>query len=110
MSAYRDALVVYSDSSEQRLALAADLLKSCSGVVVLDGILALRPMADEILCEVVDPDFGVHRCEEEYKVLVENASRALATSKLAHLLPGRPLRWLVVEDTGSSTIEMWHAP
>jgi hypothetical protein len=53
MSAYKDALTIDAQSSEQRLALAADVPDRCEGVVMLDGVVALRPTPDAILCEVL---------------------------------------------------------
>jgi hypothetical protein len=38
---------------------------------------------------------------------VENAARALDRSKLSVLLPDRPLRWAVVEQRDSETVEAW---
>jgi hypothetical protein len=67
----------------------------------------LRPSAREIRCEVVDVAPAAHRCEEEYKVLVENAARALERSKLAAMLPRRPLRWVVVEAHGDGFVAAW---
>jgi hypothetical protein len=110
ISAYKHALVVDDTSSEQRLALAAEVLDRCKGVVMLDGVVALRPTPDAILCEVIDPMPTSHRCAEEFKVLVENAGRMLAGSKLASRLPRRPLQWLVVEDNGTGTAELWPGP
>jgi len=110
MSAYKQALIVDDDSSEQRLLLAADVLKRGEGVVMLDGVVALRPTPDAILCEVIDPTPTAHRCAEEFKVLVENAERGLAKSKLARLLPRKRLEWIVVDDYGTGTIELWPAP
>ena len=110
MSAYKDALVVDETSSEQRLALAAEMLDRCEGVVMLDGVVAIRPTPGAILCEVIDLMPTTHRCAEEFKVLVENAGRGLARSKLATRLPARPLRWLVVGDYGTGTVELWSAP
>jgi hypothetical protein len=55
MSAYENALVVDDTSSDERLALAAEVLDHCKEVVMLDGVVALRPTADAILCEVIDP-------------------------------------------------------
>ena len=107
MSAYKNALVVDDTSSEQRLALAAEVLDRCKGVVMLDGVVALRPTPDVILCEVIDPLPTAHRCAEEFNVLVENAGRMLSGSKLASRLPPRPLQWLVVEDKGTGTAELW---
>jgi len=110
MTAYRDALVVDDASSEQRLGLAVSLLNDGSGVVMLEGVAALRSTPTGIICEVVDRSPGSHRCMEELKVLVENAARALAGSRLAARLPARPMQWVVVEDCGSGTVELWRAP
>ena len=107
MSAYRDALSIAADSSEQRVALAAELLASSDSVVLLEGMLALRPTSHCILCEVIDPMPNSHRCAEEFKVLVENAARALEASRLGKLMPAQPLRLLVVEDYGTGTVEIW---
>lgn len=109
-SGYERALVIDDASSEQRLAIAADLLETCDGIVMLDGVIALRPGPAEIRCEVIDPDPSAHRCAEEFKVLVENAGRRLAGSKLATRLPLKPMRWLVVELGDSGIVELWTAP
>jgi len=101
VSAYRDALVVDVTASEQRLAAAAEVLTLCSGVVLFEGSIALRATRTEILCAVIDPEPSAHRCEEEYKVLVENAARALESSKLRRTLPKRALRWIVVDAHGT---------
>lgn len=110
MSAYKDALLIDAAASDQRLQLAAQRLDRCEGVVLLDGGLALRPLGNEIACEIIDPHPGERRCEEEYKVMLENAQRALERSRLGGLLPRRRLRWLVVEDHGTGTIELWPSP
>jgi hypothetical protein len=109
MSAYRDALIVDDNSSDQRLDLAAAVLDRCEGVVLLDGMVALRPTPRAIICEVIDPAPAAHRCAEEFKVLVENASFSFANSKLEERLPSRPLEWVVVDDYGSGTVELWPA-
>lgn len=109
MSAYKHALTVDDSSSEQRLALAVQVLDRCEGVVMLEGVVALRPTPSAILCEVIDPMPTAHRCAEEFKVLVENASRGLFSSKLGSRLPQRPLQWLVVDDYGTGTVELWPA-
>ena len=107
MSAYRDALVVDDSSTDQRLALAAAVLERCEGVVLFDGVVALRPTPHAITCEVIDPAPNAHRCAEEFKVLVDNARLGLANSKLSKRLPSRPLEWLVVDDYGSGTVQLW---
>jgi hypothetical protein len=110
MTAYRDALVIDEQASVERLALAAEILTSRKGVVMLDSVLALRSTHTRLLCEVVDPMPSAHRCAGEYEVLVENAQRALEASNLRDLLPGLPCEWLVVEDHGTGTAVVWHAP
>ena len=110
MSTYKHALVVDDTSSEQVLALAAVVLDRCEGIVMLDGVVALRPAPGVIRCEIIDPNPTAHRCAEEFKVIVENASRGLAGSKLASRLPHRPIQWLVVEDYGTGTVELWREP
>lgn len=87
--------------------MAADLLDRCAGAVLLNGSIALRPTPEAIVCDVIDPLPNAHRCAEEFKVLVENASHALAGSKLSRWLPRRPLQWRVVDDDGLETVELW---
>jgi hypothetical protein len=110
MSAYREALAIDSDSSEERLALAVEILASATGVVMLEKTVALRRARTHLLCEVVDPMPSARRCENEFDVLIENAQRMLESSRLGERLPDLPRRWLVVEDRGTATVELWHAP
>ena len=105
-----ETLLIDDSSSEQRLTLATDLLDRCAGVVILEGVATLWPRPDEIECSVTEPSGTVARCEEEYKVMVENAARALQASRLGRRLPDRPLRWVVVDDYGTGTAELWRAP
>lgn len=102
-----DTLIIDDASSQQHLRLAAALLDRCGGVVVLDGVATLRPRPNEIECAVTAPVQAIARCEEEYKVLVENAARALQASKLAMCMPDRPLRWVVVDNHEQGSIELW---
>jgi hypothetical protein len=110
MSAYRDVLAIHDDSSDERIALAAERLSNGRGVVLWGDVLALRRMSAGIRCEVIDPTPGAHRCAEEFKVLVENAGRALGASKLGRLIADWPLQWAVVEARGSGTLELWPEP
>jgi hypothetical protein len=107
MSAYGRARIVDEIASAQHLAAAAKVLDRCEGVVMLRGVVALRPTPHAIWCEVIDPTPDSHRCAEEFKVLVENAAYALAGSKLATLLPQRPLQWIVVDDRGTGAVTLW---
>ena len=110
MSAYRDALSIDADSSTQRLDLAAEVLATGAGVVMLNNTVALRPTPTCLLCEVVDPAPSSRRCENEFEVLVENAQRMLDSSRLRERLPNIPRKWLVVEDYGTGALELWRAP
>ncbi len=110
MSAYRHAVAVDAGASDQRLALAAEILSSQAGVVLFESILALRSTRTHLLCEVIDPTPSARRCATEYEVLVENARRAFEASKLRERLAHRPCRWVVVEDTGTDAVEVWHEP
>ncbi len=105
-----ERLAVDDSSTEQRLAYAAGLLERCDGVVDVAGIATLSPSPHGIECSVSNSSNAIARCEEEYKVLVENAARALEASRLGRRLPNRPLHWVVVEDCGMGAIELWRAP
>lgn len=102
-----ETLVIGLGASEQRLALAADLLARCDGIVIVEGVGTLTPGPDAIECAIAEPMPGASRCEEEYRVIVENAARVLRASKLGHHLPDRPLRWVIVDDDGTGIIELW---
>jgi hypothetical protein len=104
---YNDALTLDRDSCPSRVARAAELLERSAGVVLLEGVLALRPTAAAIRCEVIDPSPGAHRCEEEYRVLLENAARCLEKSELRKVLPNRRLLWVVVADGATGIVESW---
>jgi hypothetical protein len=110
MSAYGDALTLGADSSDERVALAAENLGCAGGVVILEGAVALRRTPTHLLCEVIDTMPSARRCEHEFEVLVENGRRMLETSRLKAVLPDLPRRWSVVADYGTGTSELWHAP
>jgi hypothetical protein len=105
-----ERLVIDKSSSEQRLAHAAELLERCDGVVVLEGVVTLWPSPHGIECSVTGSSQAIARCEEEYKVLVENAARALEASTLGSRLPNRPLHWVIVAEYGTGAVELWRAP
>jgi len=89
------------------LARAVALLERCEGTVMLGDALVLRPSPVVIRCEVLDPAPMAHRCAEEYKVLVENAARALEASALGNRLPRRSLEWVVVAVDNGDATEAW---
>jgi hypothetical protein len=104
-----DAFAIDAAATPERLAQAAAMLEHCTGSILFEQSFLLRPGAREIRCEVFDTTPAARRCEEEYKVMVENAARALDRSKLGALLPAKSLRWVVVEDRGSGVIDAWSA-
>ena len=83
------------------------MLDRCEGVVMLRGVVALRPTPRAILSEVIDPMPDSHRCAKEFKVLVEYAAYALAGSKLAAHLPLRLRQWMVVDGRGPGVVRLW---
>lgn len=107
--AAEQALILEDGATAEQLARAAGLLAR-GGVVVLPGIAVLRASLAEIRCEVVVPAPAAPRCEQEYRVLVENAARGLEQSGFQQCLPRQPLRWLVVEAAGTGPVQLWPAP
>ena len=105
-----DSLVIDESSPVAELARAGALLGSGRGFVVLAGIATLTADAREIRCTIAAPTLAMARCEEEYKVLVENAARALRASRLGPQLPDRRLRWVVMDGTGDDAVELWREP
>jgi hypothetical protein len=110
VNAPHDQVLIDDRVSDLQLARAAELLKGCHGSVTLDDVATLLPGRREIRCEISAPTPAVFRCEEEYKVLVENAARALRASRLGSVLPDRRLRWSVVDGTGIDKVELWSEP
>jgi len=103
-------VLIHDGVSEREVNRAAELIKRCQGVVTLEGVATLVSGAREIRCEIAAPTSAMPRCEEEYKVLVENAARALRSSLLGPHLPDRRLRWVVVDGTGDDAVELWREP
>ena len=101
MSAFKDALHLTSVEQGRRLQLAAELLADGRAVVVLDNTIALRPGADKILCEVISAGSVAPETQ------VENGKRLLQASTLGDLVDTRRCEWLVVEDYGMGTVELW---
>jgi hypothetical protein len=109
-SAVEEMLVIGKEASDQQLDRAAEVLTGHHGVVMFAECVALRRTRTHLLCEVVDPAPSAHRCAQEFEVLVENAQRMLATSRLGQRLPDVPRRWCVVEDAGAGATRLWGAP
>ena len=105
-----DSLVIDESSSPAQLAQAGAVLSGSRAYVVVAGVATLIAGAREIRCEIAAPTAAVARCEEEYKVLVENAARALRSSGLNPHLPDRHLRWVIVDGAGEDAVELWREP
>jgi hypothetical protein len=104
MSAYKDALHITVRESAARVALASELLASGTGVVVLDNLLALRPEAGRIICEVIANGIA----SSKYAAAVEAAQALLKRSTLFKSVAGKALTWLVVDDYGMGVSVVAH--
>jgi hypothetical protein len=109
MSAHATALAIDDDASDERLMLATRILHDGDGIVLFKGLIALRRLRGQLLCEILDATPSSRRCAHEYEVLVENARRELQRSRLWQLLPAIPCTWTVVEDQGAAPKEVWRA-
>jgi hypothetical protein len=107
MRAYSDALHIEPGADEKRIALARDLVTKCLGVVLISDVLALRAEPSGILCEVIDPHHGAHGSKARYEALIANAKAALEASPLASAVASERLQWLVVDDYGMGTRQLW---
>ena len=107
VSAPGDSIVLPEGASDSEVRLAAKLLNGRTAALILEGVAKLLPGEREIRCEIAVPTSAAARCEEEYKVLVENAARALRSSRLGPYLADRRLRWVVVDGTGDDAVELW---
>jgi hypothetical protein len=109
MSAYKDALHIEPEESGSRLQLAVECLSSGKVVVLLGERLALRPMPGRILCEVITQLPTQSRQPTAHRSEVESAKRMLTASTIASAVSSKKLEWLVVDDYGTGTVELWHA-
>jgi hypothetical protein len=107
VSAYKDALAIASDTNGTRRQLALDLLSSGENVVLLEGRLALRPSHEGILCEVITNLPPAARTPDALQAEIESAQALLATSTVGHQVQQSVLKWLVVEDYGTGTLQVW---
>jgi hypothetical protein len=101
MSAYKNALHLFSAEQGPRLQLAAEMLAEKRAVVVLDGALALRPDSGKILCEVISSGSIAPQTQ------AEEAKRLLRASTFGSFVDWDRCQWLVVEDYGTGTVELW---
>ena len=106
MSAYKHDLHICAGEVGPRAELAVELIATGKGVVVVEDSLALRPNGNELLCEVIVPSPSV---ASRYEAAVLHARALLASSPVAAAVSGKRLAWLVVEDYGTGTTELWRA-
>ena len=107
MNIPQELVIIGVGVSEYAANRAARRLKAREIAVTVAGIATLIPDALEIRCVITAPAPALARCEEEYKVMVENAARALRSSRLGPHLPDRRLRWVVVD---GDAVELWRQP
>jgi hypothetical protein len=77
------------------------------GVVLISDVVALRAEPAGIFCEVIDPYHGAHGSQQRYEALIANAKAALEASPLAGTVSSEQLQWLVVDDYGMGTRQLW---
>jgi hypothetical protein len=103
----RSVWQVDEHSPDPELVSAAGVLDRAEGTVAFGQSLLLRAEEGGIVCEVIAPVPGAHRCEEEFKVMVENAQRELEASRFGRLVPRGPRRWQVVELRPDGALRLW---
>jgi len=109
MTLYAYTIGIDEKIADSETGLVAQLLNHRNALVLLvDGhMITLRNTPGELVCELIDTMPDSHRCEEEFKVLVENAQRSLANSELARYIPRKPIQWRVVENGNNGQVELW---
>ena len=107
MTAYRDAFGLFCDSSGDRVSTAASLLREAKATVLVEDWVALRPIdSDALTVEVIDRT-ETSDDAARYERLIVQAKGLLADSLFACLVDGMRLDWLVVQDYGTGTIQVW---
>ena len=103
MSTDINGLHISSCDSVERVDLARDILTIGTGVVAIDGAIALRPEQGKVICEVISCPSNSHFDSKNIQVLAE---ALISQSGLAHVLRGAEVSWVLVEDYGSGTMEL----
>lgn len=75
--------------------------------MLVDQRLALRPTEDALLCEVITRLPEASRSDSAMREEVKAAQELLASSTLADVVKRSSLKWLVVDDYGNGTIQVW---
>ena len=107
MNAYQNALAIATDTSGSRLDLARELLKTGEEVVLLENTLALRSDGQRIICEVITrlPDGA--RNAEAFEAEIAAARAVLEASTIRGAGKAREHEWIVVDDYGMGTWQLW---
>jgi hypothetical protein len=106
MSVYKDCLCIGASEVGSRADLAVELIAAGTGCVVLEDLLVLRPKGEEIVCEVLA---RLATSSSHYEAAVVRARALLASSSIASVAAAKQLTWVVVEDYGMGTIELWRS-
>ena len=107
MNAYQNALAIATDTSGSRLDLARELLRTGEEVVLLEHTLALRSDGQRIICEVITrlPD-GAQNAEA-FEAEIAAARAVLEASTIRGAVKAREHEWIVVDDDGMGTWQLW---
>ena len=97
MTACSETHRVDVDEPDARCRQAADTLREDGARVLFGDAIRLRRHGRRIVCEVIEPPGSMHRCAEEYAVLVENARRVEQAED-------------VIAQVARAVVEHWNAP
>jgi hypothetical protein len=102
--AYQDAFQISSAVDNNRLSLAQSLINDGSGVVIFNGVVALRQTDSGVICEVLHSTING---DDGYATEVYDAQNLLCESVLWSTLSGFELEWIVVEGYGMGAVKLW---
>lgn len=108
MNAFQDSLHIDRAASQERISLAASLIQSSEGSVVLENVLALWPSKESLRCEVIDTSM-TEKSELEYMQMVSMAKDLLDqySELIGAAIGNRPKTWSVVYDYGMGRATKW---
>lgn len=107
MNAYQNALAIRTDTRGSRLELARALLDSGEEVVLLESILALRSDRHRVVCEVITRLPQSEQGAEAFEAEIAAARALLAVSTIRTAVQAREHQWIVVDDYGMGTAQLW---
>ena len=107
MDVYEHTLAIATDTSGARLELARELLSAGKETVFLEKTIFLSARGDRILCEVFTrlPDHA--RNAAGFNAEIAAARALLESSTIADAVKARPQEWIVIEDAGMGTEQLW---